>query len=95
MDAGIGAVGYQAIVPNTENQDPTLILRSLVHLVDEGGNLGIVGFYFSQDPGGVNPQAKPGELTIPWGKLFEKGLRLGTVQSNVKRYNRQLPVLQP
>ncbi|MBO0687166.1 MAG: aldehyde dehydrogenase, partial [Candidatus Dormibacteraeota bacterium] len=24
------------------------------------------------------------------GKLFEKGLRLGTGQANVKRYNRQL-----
>jgi glutathione-independent formaldehyde dehydrogenase len=29
-------------------------------------------------------------LGIAFGKLFEKGLRLGTGQCNVKRYNRQL-----
>lgn len=29
-------------------------------------------------------------LLVSIGKLFEKGLRMGTRQCNVKRYNRQL-----
>ena len=42
------------------------------------------------DPGGVDPHAKQGLLLLPFGKLFEKGLRLGTGQCNVKHYNRYL-----
>ena len=42
------------------------------------------------DPGGVSEAAKHGALSINFGKLFEKGLRLGTGQCNVKRYNARL-----
>ncbi|HEX8731721.1 MAG TPA: hypothetical protein VF725_06630, partial [Ktedonobacterales bacterium] len=42
------------------------------------------------DPGAPNESAKQGLLLVAIGKLFEKGLRLGTGQCNVKRYNRQL-----
>lgn len=31
-----------------------------------------------------------GIISLPFGKLFEKGLSLGTGQCNVKSYNRQL-----
>ena len=41
------------------------------------------------DPGGVD-NAKKGLLLLPFGKLFEKGLRVGTGQCNVKKYNRHL-----
>ena len=33
---------------------------------------------------------RQGLLLLAVGRLFEKGLRLGTGQANVKRYNRQL-----
>jgi glutathione-independent formaldehyde dehydrogenase len=42
------------------------------------------------DPGGVDEAAKSGMLLVAIGRLFEKGLRVGTGQANVKRYNRQL-----
>jgi glutathione-independent formaldehyde dehydrogenase len=42
------------------------------------------------DPGGVDEHAKQGMLLVAIGTLFEKGLRVGTGQANVKRYNRQL-----
>lgn len=90
VDKGIDAVGYEAINPSTGQQDPTIILRSLIEVVGTGGNLGIIGVYVSQDPGGIDQAAKSGEIQIPWGKLFEKGLRLGTGQCPVKRYNRKL-----
>jgi glutathione-independent formaldehyde dehydrogenase len=38
----------------------------------------------------VDEHAKKGQLLVSIGKLFEKGLRVGTGQANVKRYNRQL-----
>jgi glutathione-independent formaldehyde dehydrogenase len=38
----------------------------------------------------VSEGAKRGALSINFGKLFEKGLRLGTGQCNVKQYNAYL-----
>ena len=38
----------------------------------------------------MEEDAKRGALSINFGRLFEKGLRLGTGQCNVKRYNAYL-----
>jgi len=90
VDKGIDAVGYQAIEPGKSNESPTTVLDALIQIVNPTGMLGIPGLYVPADPGGVDPHAKEGRLLIPFGKLFEKGLRLGTGQCNVKRYNRYL-----
>jgi len=90
VDKGIDAVGYQAIEPGKSNESPTTVLDALIQIVNPTGLLGIPGLYVPADPGGVDPHAKEGRLLIPFGKLFEKGLRLGTGQCNVKRYNRYL-----
>jgi glutathione-independent formaldehyde dehydrogenase len=42
------------------------------------------------DPGAPNEAAEQGMLLVAVGRFFEKGLRTGTGQCNVKRYNRQL-----
>ena len=52
--------------------------------------MGIPGLYVPSDPGGVDESAKSGALLINFGLLFEKGLRLGTGQCNVKKYNAYL-----
>jgi glutathione-independent formaldehyde dehydrogenase len=90
VDKGIDAVGYQAIEPGKSSESPTTVLDALIQIVNPTGMLGIPGLYVPTDPGGVDPNAKEGRLLIPFGKLFEKGLRLGTGQCNVKRYNRYL-----
>lgn len=90
VDKGIDAVGYQAIKPGQSTEHPSAVLDSLIQIVNPTGRLGIPGLYVPSDPGGVDPQAKQGQLLIPFGKLFEKGLNLGTGQCNVKRYNRYL-----
>lgn len=88
---GIDAVGYEAVRPGSGNQqEPTTVLRQLVEVVNPTGILGIIGVYVPQDPGGVNENAKRGELLLPWGRLWEKGLQVGTGQAPVKRYNRYL-----
>ena len=40
-----------------------------------------------QDPGGVDAEAKKGVYDFPYGKVWEKGLQIGTGQAPVKRYN--------
>lgn len=88
---GIDAVGYQAISQQDPSKEqPSQVLDWLIEIVNPTGMLGIPGLYVPSDPGGVDPHAKQGRLLIPFGRLFEKGLRLGTGQCNVKRYNRYL-----
>lgn len=89
-DKGVDAVGYQAVVAAGEREEPAAVLNAIIQTVRPTGALGIPGLYVPSDPGGVDEQARAGILRVAFGKLFEKGLRLGTGQCNVKRYNRQL-----
>jgi glutathione-independent formaldehyde dehydrogenase len=66
------------------------VLNQLVQTVRPTGSLGVPGLYVPSDPGGVDEHAKRGMLLVAIGTLFEKGLRLGTGQTNVKGYIRQL-----
>ncbi|GLZ07878.1 alcohol dehydrogenase [Actinomadura sp. NBRC 104412] len=92
-DKGIDAVGYQALVGGEDGEareDPAAVLNQLVDTVRPTGALGVPGLYVPSDPGGVDEAAKRGVLAVAVGRLFEKGLRVGTGQANVKRYNRRL-----
>ncbi|MGX1135074.1 glutathione-independent formaldehyde dehydrogenase [Streptomyces glaucescens] len=89
-DKGIDAVGYQAVAGGADREEPAAVLNSVIETVRPTGALGIPGLYVPADPGAPDEQAKRGRLMVAIGKLFEKGLRLGTGQCNVKRYNRQL-----
>ncbi|NQW19871.1 MAG: glutathione-independent formaldehyde dehydrogenase [Chloroflexi bacterium] len=96
VDKGIDAVGYQATaagssaVGGEQDEVPNIVLNQLIDVVAPTGALGIPGLYVPSDPGGVDEHAKHGALSINFGQLFEKGLRLGTGQCNVKQYNAQL-----
>lgn len=89
-DKGVDAVGYQAQGHTGDTEEPAVVLNALVESVRPTGALGVPGLYVPSDPGGVDEAAKRGQLLVSIGKLFEKGLRVGTGQANVKRYNRQL-----
>ncbi len=88
-DKGIDAVGYQATAAEGEEQ-PAIVLNTLIEAVRPTGALGVVGLYVPADPGGPTEAAKNGQLLFNTGRFFEKGLRMGTGQANVKSYNRQL-----
>ena len=60
---------------------PDQPLSRLVQIVRPGGSVGVPGYCVPSDPGRL-----PATLDV----VFEKGLRLGTGQANVSRYNRQL-----
>jgi glutathione-independent formaldehyde dehydrogenase len=89
-DKGVDAVGYQAQAGAEEREEPAIVLNSLIDTVRATGMLGVPGLYVPADPGGPNEQAKRGMLLVSVGRFFEKGLRMGTGQCNVKRYNRYL-----
>ena len=90
-DKGVDAVGYQAAsAQDPQREEPATVLNALVESVRPTGALGVPGLYVPSDPGGVDEFAKKGQLLVSIGRLFEKGLRVGTGQANVKRYNRQL-----
>ncbi|MFJ2570227.1 glutathione-independent formaldehyde dehydrogenase [Streptomyces halstedii] len=88
-DKGIDAVGYQATVQEGEEQ-PAIVLNSLVKAVRATGMLGVVGLYVPSDPGAPNEDAAHGRLLFNIGEFWEKGLRMATGQANVKAYNQQL-----
>jgi len=99
VDKGVDAVGYQAIDPETDPSDdaydparenPAVVLNQLIQVVRPTGQLGIPGLYVPSDPGAPDEMAAQGRLGIDFGKLFEKGIKLGTGQCNVKSYNRKL-----
>ena len=95
-DKGIDAVGYQAAAQGSsaaggeQEEIPNVVLNQMIEVTNPTGAMGIPGLYVPSDPGGVDENAKRGALSINFGKLFEKGLRLGTGQCNVKRYNAYL-----
>lgn len=89
-DKGVDAVGYQAVTKGAQKEEPATVLNALINSVRPTGMLGVPGLYVPSDPGGPDSNAKQGLLMVAIGKMFEKGLRMGTGQCNVKRYNRQL-----
>ncbi|WP_405583684.1 glutathione-independent formaldehyde dehydrogenase [Streptomyces sp. NBC_01190] len=89
-DKGIDSVGYQAKSQDAEHEVPAAVLNALVETVRATGMIGVPGLYVPSDPGAPNEAASHGQLLFSIGKFFEKGLRMGTGQCNVKKYNRQL-----
>ncbi len=102
VDKGVDAVGYQATDPEDVDTDteeyaydpakenPAVVLNQLIQVVRPTGQLGVPGLYVPEDPGAPDEMAAQGRLGIDFGKFFEKGLKVGTGQCNVKEYNRQL-----
>ena len=96
VDKAIDAVGYQAAAAGSaaaggeQDEVPNIVLNQMIDVVSPTGAMGIPGLYVPTDPGGVDENARRGALSINFGRLFEKGLRLGTGQCNVKRYNAYL-----
>ncbi|KAK7032464.1 hypothetical protein VNI00_013022 [Paramarasmius palmivorus] len=90
VDRGVDAVGYQATTGDGKTEQPNAVLEALIRVVRPTGGLGIPGLYVPSDPGAPDSAAAKGYISFPFGKLFEKGLSIGTGQCNVKAYNRYL-----
>lgn len=90
VDRAVDAVGYQAVAGKEDNEVPNIVLEQIIAVTRPTGGLGIPGLYVPSDPGAPDEKSGKGQILLSFGKLFEKGLALGTGQCNVKAYNRYL-----
>lgn len=88
---GVDAVGYQAKDDRDPSRElPTQVIDDLVRVVNQTGHIGIVGVYPSEDPRGIDQEARNGIYHLPLGEMFDKDITLGLGQCSVKRYNTYL-----
>ena len=88
-DNGCECVGYQAHDPEGQ-EHPNMTLNRLVKSVRFTGDIGVVGVFIPQDPGGPDELAQQGAVAFDFGEFWFRGQKLGSGQCPVKRYNRRL-----
>jgi threonine dehydrogenase-like Zn-dependent dehydrogenase len=88
-DRGCECVGWQAHDPQG-HEVPNLTMNNLVSSVRATGAIGVVGVFVPSDPQSPNELGKHGQIAFDFGLFFQKGLRMGSGQANVKAYNRYL-----
>ncbi|EJD05599.1 GroES-like protein [Fomitiporia mediterranea MF3/22] len=89
VDRGVDAVGYRAVAADGSDK-ANAVLEGLIDVVKPTGGIGVPGLYFPVDPGSADSNASKGYLLFPFGKVFLKGLTIGTGLCDVKAYNRYL-----
>lgn len=92
VDAAVDCVGFEAHAQghNHSTEAPATVLNSLMESTRAGGGIGIPGLYVTEDPGGVDDNAKVGRLGLRIGLGWAKSHFFYTGQCPVMRYHRQL-----
>src|SRR5436305_1224072 len=92
VDCAIDCVGFEAHGQGKDAkvERPATVLNSIMEVTRAGGALGIPGLYVTGDPGGVDENAKIGQLGIRIGLGWAKSHCFTTGQCPVMRYHRQL-----
>jgi glutathione-independent formaldehyde dehydrogenase len=92
VDCGVDCVGFEARGHGKDAvvERPAAVLNSLMEVTRAGGAVGIPGLYVTGDPGGVDENAKVGNLGIRIGLGWAKSHTFSTGQCPVMKYNRPL-----
>ena len=92
VDQAVDCVGFEARGHGKDAavEQPATVLNSVMEVTRAGGGIGIPGLYVTGDPGGVDDNAKTGNLGIRIGLGWAKSHHFTTGQCPVMRYNRQL-----
>jgi glutathione-independent formaldehyde dehydrogenase len=92
VDCAVDCVGFEARGHGKEAvvERPATVLNSLMTITRAGGGLGIPGLYVTDDPGGVDDNAKTGTLGIRIGLGWAKSHTFATGQCPVMKYHRAL-----
>ncbi len=92
VDCAVDCVGFEAHGQGKDAkvERPATVLNSIMEVTRAGGSLGIPGLYVTGDPGGIDENAKVGNLGIRIGLGWAKSHSLHTGQCPVMKYNRQL-----
>jgi glutathione-independent formaldehyde dehydrogenase len=92
VDCAVDCVGFEARGhgADAKKEVPAAVLNSLMEITRAGGAVGIPGLYVTGDPGGIDENAKVGNLGIRIGLGWARSLFFTTGQCPVMKYNRQL-----
>ncbi|MEU6818625.1 formaldehyde dehydrogenase, glutathione-independent [Streptomyces sp. NPDC046860] len=91
VDAAVDAVGFEARAHGPDaGEAPATVLNSVMGITRAGGAVGIPGLYVTDDPGGVDDDARSGTLKMRLGLGWAKSLAFTTGQCPVMRYHRGL-----
>ncbi len=91
VDAACDAVGFEARGHGAGAAEaPATVLNDIMTVSRAGAALGIPGLYVTGDPGGIDENAKIGQIGVRLGLGWAKSHSFTTGQCPVKRYNRQL-----
>lgn len=92
VDCAVDCVGFEARGHGRDAgvERPATVLNSLMQVTRAGGAIGIPGLYVTDDPGGVDENARVGNLGIRIGLGWAKSHSFATGQCPVMRYHRQL-----
>jgi glutathione-independent formaldehyde dehydrogenase len=91
VDAAVDAVGFEARGHGKDaDEAPATVLNDIMTIARAGASLGIPGLYVTGDPGGIDENAKIGQLGVRIGLGWAKSHSFTTGQCPVKRYNRLL-----
>jgi glutathione-independent formaldehyde dehydrogenase len=94
VDSAVDCVGFEARGHGHDaaKEQPATVLNSVMEITRAGGQIGIPGLYVTGDPGGVDANAKVGNLQIRIGLGWAKSHSFHTGQCPVLKYNRQLMI---
>ena len=91
VDAAVDCVGFEARGHGAgAGEAPATVLNDVMTVARAGASIGIPGLYVTGDPGGVDDNAKIGQLGIRIGLGWAKSHSFTTGQCPVMRYHRQL-----
>lgn len=92
VDAAVDCVGFEARGHGDGHvkEQPATVLNAVMEVTRAGGAIGIPGLYVTGDPGGVDDNAKVGNLGIRIGLGWAKSHCFCTGQCPVMKYHRQL-----
>jgi glutathione-independent formaldehyde dehydrogenase len=91
VDAAVDAVGFEARGHGAgAAEQPATVLNDVMTITRAGASIGIPGLYVTGDPGGIDENAKIGQLGVRIGLGWAKSHKFTTGQCPVKQYNRLL-----
>ncbi len=93
VDCAIDCVGFEARGhghAGSQSEAPATVLNALMEVTRVAGKIGIPGLYVTEDPGGVDPSAQLGSLSVRLGLGWAKSHSFFTGQTPVMKYNRSL-----
>jgi len=91
VDAAVDCVGFEARGHGAgATEAPATVLNDVMSITRVAGKVGIPGLYVTGDPGGIDDNAKIGQLGLRIGLGWAKSLSFATGQTPVMRYHRQL-----